>query len=116
MKIIYIASLNIKLVSLTYFLVAFSTFSCSRKDVARLDPAVIIGTIQNHDPDDQLLYYTSLSSHRVKIINGQYKIELNIQEPKLISLKYNKMTPWDMYLKPGDSIHIVFDRFDWLNF
>lgn len=101
---------------LIFFLVLFSFSNCNGKDIDSPGPAVIMGTIENHDPDDQLLYYTYLSGQPLKIINGQYKIELDIQEPSLISLKYNRMIPWDIYVKPGDSIRVAFERFDWLNF
>ncbi|MCR9102373.1 MAG: hypothetical protein NXI25_20625 [bacterium] len=97
-----------KAVHLIFCLVLFSLSNCNGKDIDSLGPAVIMGTIENHDPDDQLLYYTYLTGQPVKIINGQYKIELDIQEPNLISLKYNKMIPWDIYVKPGDSIHVAF--------
>jgi thiol-disulfide isomerase/thioredoxin len=105
-----------KAVYLIFCLVLFSLSNCNGKDIDSPGPAVIMGTIENHDPDDQLLYYTYLTGQPVKIINGQYKIELDIQEPSLISLKYNKMVPWDIYVKPGDSIRVAFERFDWLNF
>lgn len=102
---------------LLFFLV-FTLLQCqSNQEAGETSSGLITisGEIKSMENDNQLYYSTTSSYEDLKLADSTFNISLESDIPQLVTFIYNRRN-WEVFVKPGDQVQMVFDRFDLANF
>ncbi len=88
---------------------------CSLPQELVANRTVIAGQVLGTENPAKLIYMTEHQDGQISVTDSIFHTELSIDRTTMIHLVYQSQR-WDIYVEPGDSIHLVFDHYDLLNF
>ena len=96
-------------------LILIGFYSCDTGVEPAMNHVIITGEILGTETPSGLGFITNYDQGDIAINNNAFLLRIPAPEDIMVDLVYNNHR-WNVYAEPGDSIHLEFDHFEWLNF